>query len=363
MNKIVFITPSLKSGGGNRVFFELANCLCDRYNIDVVYPANSNGTNTFTINKKINFLKIGKYSNLKILKILNILKVFSYVNKNYKNVTVILSDPIMCLFIQRLCAENNIYRFLQADDYEIYEHNHVFNLRFVKALYKYFCKKSYSARVNYIFNSKFVYDIFLEVSKRKDVCCQLVYPAVNHEVFFNRKYKIRDDKISICVVGRQNRWKDLAIFQSAVLSLSPDLKKKIDKIYVISHDDLSSFTFPDWVEIVRPKSDEMIADYYNKSTIFISTSWWEGFGLPALEAMACGCSVITSDNKGCREYAVDNKNCLYFTPKRLDALLNCIEELVNSPVLRNRLALEGEKDSYKFSWMRSSEQLVDLISR
>ena len=362
MNKIVFITPSLKSGGGNRVFFELANCLCDRFNIDVVYPANGNESNTFTINEKINFFKIGQYSIFKIKKIINILKTFSYINKNYQNDIVILSDPIMCLFIRKLFTYNRIFRFLQANDYEIYEHNHVFRLQCVKNIYKFLCKKSYSADVNYIFNSKFVYDSFVNISKRTDIPCRLVYPAVNHNIFFNKKYKIREVQHSICVVGRRHKLKDIAIFKSAILSLTADLKNKIDKIYIITHDDLSTFNFPDSIEIIKPKSDEMIADYYNRSTIFISTSWWEGFGLPALEAMACGCSVITSDNKGCREYAIDNKNCLFFTPKKLDELLNCIEKLLNDRLLRERLANEGERDSYNFSWFRSSEQLVDIIN-
>ena len=47
--EIVFITPSIKTGGGNRVFIELANQLCDMHNVSIVYPNNSPEINTFRI--------------------------------------------------------------------------------------------------------------------------------------------------------------------------------------------------------------------------------------------------------------------------------------------------------------------------
>ncbi len=53
----------------------------------------------------------------------------------------------------------------------------------------------------------------------------------------------------------------------------------------------------------------------NISHIFISTSWWEGFGLPSLEAMACGCALILTDAGGVNEYAIANENCLMYEPK------------------------------------------------
>ena len=47
MNKIVFIAPSIKTGGGNRVFIELANILCEEYDISVLFPSNSEETTRF----------------------------------------------------------------------------------------------------------------------------------------------------------------------------------------------------------------------------------------------------------------------------------------------------------------------------
>lgn len=361
MNKIVFVTPSLKTGGGNRVFFELANCLIKKFEVIIIYPNNSSEGNTFEIDSKILIQSIGSKANSNIQKILNIKKTIKFINMNYEGIPVILSDPIFCLFINKVKDKKNTYRFIQADDYCIFDDNHVFEHEIYKKIYKFLCKKSYAAEVNYIFNSKFTYQSYLKISKRTDVIYNVVFPAVNHHVFYNQHNPIRKTSLSICIVGRQHKWKGLKTFQFALQHLSNEIMNSISNIYVISNDNLSDFVFPKKVFIIKPKSDSEISEYYNKSNIFVSTSWWEGFGLPALEAMSCGCAVITSDNKGCREYAENNKNSLYFEPKNEMQLINNIELLVKNSSLRENLAKQAEKDAEKFSWISSAQQLCDIL--
>lgn len=363
MNKLIFIMPSLKTGGGNRVFFELANCILDQYEVTVVYPFNNIEGNSFVIDKRIRFQSVGKFAPSKIKKVFNLFKTIIFVNKNYSNIPILISDPLFCIFIAFLKDKKNIYRFIQADDYSIFDANHVFTNNLFIKIYKLLCKLSYEVKVNYIFNSNFTYNAFLKISKRNDVPCHLVYPAVNHSIFFNRHNSNRDKNFSICVVGRQHKLKGLATFQFALKNLSDEIKDKICSIYIISHEDLSNFLFPDKVIFIKPKSDAELAEYYNKSTVFISTSWWEGFGLPALEAMSCGCAVITSDNQGCHEYAFDRKNCLYFEPKNDLQLMNCIKEVLENVDLRNCLSKQAEIDSKKFSWENSAIQLIEIITK
>lgn len=363
MNKIVFVTPSLKTGGGNRVFFELSNCMIKKYGceVEILYPNNSDERNTFNMDSRIHIRAVGKKGNSSIQKICNIKKTIGFINKNFAAIPVIISDPIFCLFISEIKRKECVYRFVQADDYCIFDDNHVFHNIMVKKFYKYLCRKSYKVRVQYIFNSKFTYDAFVSVSGRKDVPYKLVYPAIDHSCFFNRHNPVREQKNSICVVGRRHKLKGLATFQFALEQMPFSIMREISSIYIISHDDLSEFNFSDAVSIVRPKSDYEIAEYYNRATIFISTSFWEGFGLPALEAMGCGCAVITSDNKGCREYALPDINCLYFEPKNVEDLIDCIQRLVLNRTLRDRLALQGEEDSQKFSWDDSALQFYNII--
>ena len=135
----------------------------------------------------------------------------------------------------------------------------------------------------------------------------------------------------------------------------------VDNVYIISHDDLSLFDLSK-VILVQPKNDEEIAYYMNKSDIFISTSWWEGFGLPSLEAMACGCAVILSDAGGVNEYATANENSLMYKAKRQDDLLEHINCLAQDTVLRNELSSAAVKKALSFSWNNSKNQFLKVIN-
>jgi len=90
-------------------------------------------------------------------------------------------------------------------------------------------------------------------------------------------------------------------------------------VYIISHDDLTHFHISDMTMVV-PKNDQEIAQTLRKSDIYIFTSIWEGFGLPPLEAMSCGCAVVASDAKGINEYAKDGENALIYPPMDTEKL-------------------------------------------
>jgi glycosyltransferase involved in cell wall biosynthesis len=204
-----------------------------------------------------------------------------------------------------------------------------------------------------------VYQQFCEYSKRTDVQYNLVYPALNHQVFKKEKIK-QDNNIFICLVARKHPWKGLITFLNVYRQLSIKYRNQILSIILISHDDLSSFDL-DGITIVKPKSDKDIVDVYNISDIFISTSWWEGFGLPPLEAMACGCAVITSNSGGVNEYAIDNVNCLMFEPKNEKELEDKLVLLIENSYLRKSLSMEGIKTAQHFTWNNSSVQLLHII--
>lgn len=68
MNKIVFIAPSIKTGGGNRVFIELANILCEEYDISVLFPNNSEEYHTFQKSSNLQYTAIGKKALSKMAK-------------------------------------------------------------------------------------------------------------------------------------------------------------------------------------------------------------------------------------------------------------------------------------------------------
>ncbi len=357
IKKVVFVLPSIKTGGGNRVIIELSNQLIAKgIDVDVLYPYNSKDVNTFTVNEKVNFISIGQFKDSKLNKIKNLFTVFRYINKNYRNENIIFTDPIMSIFLP-IVKNNNIFRFIQADDYRIFDDLLILKNKLFLNLYKFLTKISYNYNIEYLFNSKYSYDQFRTIVNRKDIEYKLIHPALNHNVFYNQNIR-SDNEINICIVARKHPWKGFIDFIKVLNEMDT---KQINDVFVISHDDLSDFDLSE-VTLIKPKSDDEIAFYMNKSHIFISTSWWEGFGLPPIEAMACGCSVILTNAGGVNEYAIPYENCLMYEPKDRKQLYKHIETLISDDELRHKLSINAVKTSKEFSWEKSVKQLLECIN-
>lgn len=357
LKKIVFLMPSLKTGGGNRVTIELSNQLIKLgYEVDIVYPNNSLDSNTFDMADDIKFIKIGGYSNSKKQKIINLLKCYQYVNKTYHNEAIIVSDPIMSIFAF-LAKSKNIYRYIQVDDYRIFDDLYLLKNIFTLHSYKFLTRFFYKLKIGYIFNSVDSYEKYVEVSKRKDVPFKIVHPAIDHEVFFDR-YIRSHEEVNLCIVARKHPWKG---FKDFIDAYNAGEIKGLAKVYVISHDDLSEFDLTK-VNLVSPKNDDEISYYMNISHLFLSTSWMEGFGLPPLEAMACGCVCLISNSGGVNEYAVSNVNCLMYEPKNISEMVTKLNDLITNSSLQQSLRGQNDMTVENFKWKKSTQQLLNILN-
>lgn len=364
MKKIYFVTPQFKTGGGNRVFVELANCLAETEDVTIIFPNNSPDRNTFNLNESVNVICLGSLAKNTLMKVLNLLKVFYYLHKYCRNDYIIITDPIMSL-LGFLISSSKRYRFVQADDYRIFDDRLIVKSYISLSIYKLLTIISYHYHYTYIFNSEYTKQKFNNLRLFKDVQSNnIIHPAINHKIFntLERLYDEIESKVKICLVARKHPWKGLITFIEAFNYLPKEITEKIE-VVLVSHDNLENFKLPKTFVLVNPRSDEDIAITYQSSDIFISTSWWEGFGLPPLEAMASGCAVLTSKSGGVNEYAIDAYNCLMFEPKDFVALANEIEKLVNDKPLRYNLAAKGVESAQKFDWYISSKKLLQLLSK
>jgi glycosyltransferase involved in cell wall biosynthesis len=106
------------------------------------------------------------------------------------------------------------------------------------------------------------------------------------------------------------------------------------------------------------KDDELIILYQN-ATAFIYPSLYEGFGIPPLEAQACGCPVISSNAAAMPEVLGDS--ALYFDPCSVVEIQRAMECIVVDRELRNLLIRKGFTNVSRFSWDDSARKLYEII--
>ena len=121
---------------------------------------------------------------------------------------------------------------------------------------------------------------------------------------------------------------------------------------------------PSWIEYVRnPAQQYLVEEIYNGSSIYLCPSWAEGWGLPAAEAMACGCAIVSADNGGVRDYAIDGETALLSPPHNFEKLAQNIIQLLNNDNIRIRLAERGRENILNFTWERSANMFDNFIKQ
>lgn len=106
--------------------------------------------------------------------------------------------------------------------------------------------------------------------------------------------------------------------------------------------------------------DEDLGTLYSQALCLIYPSFYEGFGIPILEAQACGCPVITSDISSMPE--VGGTAALYVNPYSVDDIVRGILRLRSGQV-RERLIKKGFENVKRFSWETSAEKLKTLYQQ
>ncbi|NEQ48934.1 MAG: glycosyltransferase family 4 protein [Leptolyngbya sp. SIO3F4] len=97
----------------------------------------------------------------------------------------------------------------------------------------------------------------------------------------------------------------------------------------------------------------------SQSLALIFPSLWEGFGLPALEAMACGTPVIASNLASIPEVTADA--AILVNPYKLYELTQAMTDIIKDPQLRHQLSWAGIKRSQEFSWDKTGKATVALL--
>jgi glycosyltransferase involved in cell wall biosynthesis len=144
--------------------------------------------------------------------------------------------------------------------------------------------------------------------------------------------------------------------------------KNIDeKLVIVGIPNWKQSEFYDLVCLLEYGNDVIFTDYvtqeelvclYNCATLFIYPSLYEGFGIPPLESMVCGTSVITSNTTSIPEIVGDA--ALQVDPTNQEEIEAAVYKLLIDHSLRDNLIQRGLVRAKQFSWQRMAEETLDI---
>ena len=110
-----------------------------------------------------------------------------------------------------------------------------------------------------------------------------------------------------------------------------------------------------------PADNETLSRLYSNALIFVFPSLYEGFGIPALEAMNCDCPMVLSNRGSLPEVAYDA--AIYFNPVDIIDIANRMEEIIYDDTLRQTLIDNGRRRRRNFSWAKTRDETRTLYNQ
>nr|WP_321258601.1 glycosyltransferase family 1 protein [uncultured Pseudodesulfovibrio sp.] len=130
--------------------------------------------------------------------------------------------------------------------------------------------------------------------------------------------------------------------------------------FISGFHDLDELTRGDQVELVGELEQESLIKIVAKANALIMPSLYEGFGLPAAEAMACGCPVLAANTTSLPE--VCGRAARYFDPYSVDDIAATILDFVEDGEGQELMRVEGYKQAELFDWNKAADQLCDIVT-
>lgn len=104
--------------------------------------------------------------------------------------------------------------------------------------------------------------------------------------------------------------------------------------------------------------DEILAQLYKNALAFVFPSLYEGFGIPVIEAFACGCPAILSNTGSLPEVGGDS--AVYFDPTNETSIKETVQKTIYNEDLRNNLRIMGFKRLENFSWEKTASETYEV---
>lgn len=168
----------------------------------------------------------------------------------------------------------------------------------------------------------------------------------------------RHSTFRILVLSHPYLWKGT----KEAISIVQSLKRTYPRVRLVGfgarHSDFDAL----FDEFHFQPPQEELARLYGSTDLFLCTSWDEGFGLPSLEAMACGTPVVTYDNGGSRDFAHHNDTALVAPRQDKDTLQKYVERMIVDESLRTKLRENALRLTASWpTWEEQTKKLERIV--
>lgn len=177
---------------------------------------------------------------------------------------------------------------------------------------------------------------------------QVFHNALDEDIFNHYAEKYRPQKPYILMVGSENaKFKGISDIVKAH-KIVREAGIDIDLAWITQTTPSEHAADADLVFVNPPQ--EQIGALFRGASLYISGSHYESFCLPGLEAMACGCAVVTTRNDGVKEYAVDGYNAIFAEIENPQDLAQKIIEVLSNNTLLEHLRKNGLETANTYKW-------------
>lgn len=299
-------------------------------------------------------------------------RVFSYLKKHKNDYDIVHDNQCLSYGIGRLARKVmptivTIHHPITVDRQEDYKVAHTIRQKF--RVYRWYTFIGMQLKVARQFSHIITVSDFTKKDIAKEFCLdenkfRVVHNGINNEFFYPRQNGPRPTNSLIVTNSADTPLKGLNFLLEAVaqvrlrqpLTLTVIGQPKKDGII---ENLVKELKLEDIVHFTGRIENEEFADYYAKSSVAVVPSLYEGFGIPAAEAMACGVPLISTSG-GALPEVVGNAG-LIVPPGDSKALADAIVRLLNSAEERSKYAQAGlERVHAVFSWKKAAREVVDV---
>lgn len=203
---------------------------------------------------------------------------------------------------------------------------------------------------------------------------EIIHPAVDHNLYYRnrnkmilKKYGIKDNEKVILYVGAEEPRKNVQF----IINSFSNLKKRIPEVKLLKVgmpnypgvrrkliQQIESLNLQKDIIFAGYVSELALAEIYNAVDLFVFPSLYEGFGIPPLEAMACGTPVITSNTSSLPEVVGDA--AIQINPYDVEKFAEEMYEVLTNERLKEEMIRKGLERSKMFSWENSAKKTLKV---